>query len=97
MHFVYYVNLVPGHIGGEIHLFTQVTDLVDTAIAGSVDLHQIQGVAVGDGLAHGTAIARLPPAVVQAIYRLSQGAGSAGLTGTSRAAEKISMCHPTSG
>ena len=58
--FVDDIDLVAGLVRGVVHLLPQVADLVDAAVAGGVNLDNIERPPLGYLLAHRAGIARLP-------------------------------------
>ena len=59
MHFVNNIDLVAAARGGIANLLTQVADLVDAAVRGAIDLHDVQRAPHGDRLTRGALVARL--------------------------------------
>jgi len=91
MDFIYDIDLILGLVGSIVNLLPEVSDFINAAIAGSINLDDIQSSALGYCLAHRAGITRLPLAIGKTIHRLSQNASGAGLTGASRTTEKIGM------
>jgi hypothetical protein len=91
MDFVYNIDLVMGLTGSIIDLLTEAPNVINTSVAGGINLDYIQSPTLSYCLAHTASIARLPFTVGQAIHCLSQDAPGAGLTCSSGAAEKIGM------
>src|SRR5581483_1927453 len=63
---------------------SKLADVVDAAIAGGVDLHQVERGAGEAGAAEGAGVAGLAVLGVEAVERAEQDAGQAGLTGAAR-------------
>jgi len=95
MNLIYDVNLIPCLVGSIGYPLTEVSHFIDTPIAGSINLNDIQSPALGYCLAQAAIIARLTIAVGKAVHRLSQNASGTGLTGASWAAEKIGVRDTT--
>ena len=96
MDFVDNIDFVTGLVGRVVHFLTEVSDFINAAIAGRINLDDIQSRPLGDCLAHGTGITWLILAIIgKAIYGLGQNAPGAGLAGASGTAEKIGMRYVT--
>jgi hypothetical protein len=93
--FVDDIDLITGLVGGVIDLLTEAPDIINAGITGGVNFNNIQGVAFGDGAAHGTGIAGFALAIGQAVDSFSQNAGGAGLAGAARAAEEVGVGDAT--
>jgi hypothetical protein len=92
MDFIDDIDLIAGLAGDIVDSLPQVTDIVHTGMAGSVNLDNIECSALGYCLAHGTGVARFPLALGgEAIYGFRQDATRAGLAGAPGTAEKISV------
>jgi hypothetical protein len=91
MDLVYYIDLIAGLIGGVIDLLAQLPDIVNTGITGGVYLYDIQCPAFIYCQTHLAGVARLTLIVVQAVDSFGKYTGSAGLTRSPGAAEKIGM------
>lgn len=90
MDFVDDVNFILAAGGGIGNSLVDLPDIVDAAVGGSVDFHDVEGSALGDVKAGGAFIARL--AIVfegLAIERFSKEAGKRGFAGSSAAAKEI--------
>ena len=91
MDFIDDIDFFTRLIGGVVHLFPKFTDVIYAGIASGVHFDNVERPALGDGLAHLAGVAGITLAVGQAVNCLGEGAGSGCLTGSPRAAEKISM------
>src|SRR5205823_6302276 len=93
------VNLAAAQRGRQVHLLAQVSNLVDAAVGGRVDLDQVERRTRGHldaGVALATSLGRaLGP--VQAVDRLGQQPRGAGLAGAPRAAEEVGVGDPPGG
>src|SRR5256884_6386052 len=76
-----------------LHPFPQVTDFVDAAVGGGIDLDQVDGRAASDLDAVRADAARLRALEVQTVDRLGQDPGGRRLPGASYAGEEIGMRH----
>ncbi len=85
------IDLVMSLVGSVVDPFAEVSDVINTAVAGSINLDNIQSPTLGYCLAHGASIAWFSFAVSKTIHCLSQNAPGAGLTGSSWAAKKVGM------
>jgi hypothetical protein len=95
MNLIYNIDLVTSLVGSIIDPLTEVSDFIDTPIAGSINLNHIQSPAFGYCLAHGASIARFTLAIGETIHRLGQNASGTGLTCASWTVEKIGVRHTT--
>jgi len=95
VYLVDHVDLVPRFIGPEANFLSQIADLVDAAVGGRVDLDQIELAALGNRGADGAMVAGASLGVgIQAVDRLCQDAGQAGLAGSSDAGEEVRVRQP---
>jgi len=95
VNFIYNVDFVAGLVGGVVDFLPQVTDFINTAIAGSVNFNNIQGPPLGYCLAHGAGIAGLPFTTGQTIDGFGQDTPGTCFTSTPGTAEKIGMRYMT--
>jgi hypothetical protein len=73
---------------------SEVSDIFNASVTGGINLNHIQSSALGYCLAHWAGIARFALAIGNTVYCLSQNTTGAGFTGTSGAAEEISVRYP---
>jgi len=89
MNLVNYVYLIfPSHRGVPYEL-SQVSDIVDAAIGGGVDLDDVRTDAAFYVSAGGTFITRFGPLAIGTVQRFRQYSGGGGLAGAPRAGEKV--------
>jgi len=92
MDFIDDIDFVSGLVGSIVDLLPEVSDFVNAAVAGSINLDDIESPSLGDFLTHRASITRLTfTIVVLTIYCLSQNTSGAGLTSAARTTEKIGM------
>ena len=91
------IDLVARLVGGVVHLLAEVSDFVDTAVAGGIDFDNVHSAAFGDCPAHVAFVAGLALAVVEAVDGFSQTAGRAGLAGAAGSAKKVGMRYLLTG
>ena len=77
-----------------LHPLAQVSDLVDAAVGGGIDLDQVDRRAASDLDAVRADTARLRALQVQTVDRLCQDPGGRRLPGAAHAGEEIGMRHP---
>jgi len=95
MDLVYDIDLVTSLIGSIIDPLTEVSDVINATIAGSVNLNHIQSPTLGYCLAHRASITWFTLAVAKAVHCLSQDAPGAGLTCSSWTTKKVGMRYTT--
>jgi len=95
MDFIYDIDFITGLVRSVVDLLPELSDIINAAIAGSINLDDIQSSTLGYCLAHRASITRLPLAIGKTIHCLSQNASGAGLTSASRTTEKIGMRYMT--
>src|SRR6185312_9251673 len=91
-----HVDLVTAAGGGEERLFPQVAGVVDAAVAGRVDLDDVDrpGAVVGQRAAGRAHPARLGGGALLTVERAGQDAGAGGLAAAARAGEEIGVVQP---
>jgi hypothetical protein len=94
MDFIYYIYFVTGLVRGIVSPLAEVSDIVNSSLAGGINLNHIQGSALGYCLANGAGIARFALAIGNTVYCLSQNTTGAGFTRPPGAAEEISVRYP---
>ena len=97
MDLVHDIDLVSELGGREVDLVAQVADVVNAAIAGRVNLDQVEGAAL---INRDTAVADVVRFAVgwgKTVHRLGKYAGGARLAGASRPAEQVGMRQPAGG
>jgi hypothetical protein len=91
VNFIDDIDLEARLVGGVVNPLSQLPDVINTTIAGGINLYHVESLALGDSLAHGAAVAWLTVAIGEAVHCFSQDTPGAGLAGTSRSAEKVGM------
>jgi hypothetical protein len=100
------VALVARLIGREVELLAQTAGVIHAAVRGGIDLDDIRAAPFGDLAAEATRVVGLGRepsfrllriALTQAVDRLGQQSGGAGLANATRAAEQIGMANPPGG
>ncbi|MBA7694861.1 hypothetical protein ES703_103476 [subsurface metagenome] len=71
MDFVYNIDLVTGLVRGISYLLTEVSDFINAAVTGGINLNHIQSPALGYCLTNGAGVAWFTLAVGKTVYRLS--------------------------
>jgi hypothetical protein len=94
MHFVDYIDLIAKYIRGIVDPLLKIVHIVDAAVAGLVDLDDIESIALIYGKARVAFIAGLALYRPLAVDCLGQYAGCAGLAAAARAAKEIGMRDP---
>ncbi len=95
VHLVDDVDLAAGSSGGVAHPVAQLPHLVDATVGGTVDLHHIQGRAIGDPDARLAAVAGLGGHPLLTVEPFGQKPGHGGLSSTPGAGEQVSVGHPS--
>ena len=95
MDFIYNINLVAGLIWSIVDPLPEVSDFINTPIAGGINLNDIQGSTLSYCLANTASIARFTLAISKTIHRLSQNTSGGGLTGSSWTTKKVGMRYTT--
>ena len=90
------VDLVAAADRGEEGAFAQVTGIVDAAVAGGVDLDDVEAAraAAGEVAAALALAARLGDRRLLAVERAGEDAGAGGLAASARAREQVGVVHP---
>ena len=84
------------HLAGGVNgIVAQIADVVNAVVGGGVDLQNIHAGARIDGLTGLADIAGIAVVGIQAVDRLAQNLGAAGLTRTTGARKQIRMAHVT--
>ena len=94
VHLVHDVDLVPGLVRDEVDLLAQAPYVVYPAVAGGVNLHQVDGAPLVDTDAHHAPVVGLAFLGRQAVNGLCQDARGARLPGSPGAAEHVSLRDP---
>ena len=82
------------HLAGSIDgIITQVADIVNAVVGGGVDLQNVHTGSGIDGPACLTDVAGVAVMGIEAVDRLRQNLGAAGLTRTARAGKQVRMAH----
>ena len=89
--FVDNVDFIAGLVGSVVDFLPEVSNFINAAVAGGVNLDNVQGGPLGYGLAQGAGIAGFTLAVIKAVHRLGQDTSGTGLTGAPGTAEKVGM------
>jgi len=95
MDLVYNIDLVTSLVGSIVDPLTEVSDVINATIAGSINLNNIQSPTLGYCLAHRASIARFTLTIGKAIHRLGQDASGAGLTCSSWTIKKVGVRYTT--
>ena len=91
MDFVYDIHLVAGLVGSVVDLLAQAADIVNTGVAGSVNLDYVERPTLGDCPAHFAGVAGLALTAGETVDRFGEAARGAGLACSARATEKVGM------
>ena len=78
-----------------LRVLAELADVVDTGVAGSVDLEHVEKIALSDAHTTRARSAGLGRGPLVAVQRLRQQAGHGGLATTARAGEQVGMGHAT--
>jgi len=95
MDLVYDIDLVTSLIGSIVDPLTEVSDVINATIAGSINFNHIQSPALGYCLAHRASVTWFSLAIGKAIHCFSQDAPGAGLTCSPWTTKKVSVGYTT--
>ena len=91
------VDLRRGLVGAEVDPVVEVSDVVYAAVAGGVDLDEVQRSSLIDGGADVAGVVRLAFLGREAVDCLGENAGGGGLAGASGSAEEVRVGHASQG
>jgi hypothetical protein len=94
MDFINDVHLISSTVGGILDPLAEFPDVLDSTVAGGINLYHIQRPALSHSFTHLAGVTRLPLAVGKAVEGFGQDTPGAGFACTSRATEEISVSYP---